>query len=327
MPVRNVATWLSETLDSISAQTLRDFELIVVDDHSHDETGKLLRAAAEKDARLRVLENAGTGLVPALNTGIAAAQSQFIARMDGDDFMPPRRLEMQVQFLEKNPAATLVTGKVEHWGDATSTAGYARYVDFINTLKSPEDYRLRQFIESPLAHPSVMLRRSALPLGPYRDGDFPEDYDLWLRLLAAGGQFHALPETVLRWRDHPQRTSRVDPRYDAEKFYRHKAGFIAGWLKTAGQSAVKIWAGGRRSRRRIDALRNAGIRITAYIDINPRRVGQVIGGVPVLSPENLRDTTPEFILIYVGSTGARAAIGDWLEKHGYREGEHFLFAA
>ncbi|MBN8220143.1 MAG: glycosyltransferase [Spirochaetes bacterium] len=327
MPVKNADPWLEETLASILRQTLHDFELIAVNDHSHDATETILAAAARRDQRVRVLQNRGRGLVTALNTGIAAAQGEFIARMDGDDFMPERRLELQAHFLEKNPTATLVAGKVEHWGNPELTAGYSRYVDFINSLHTPEDFRLRQFIESPLAHPSVTLRRSALQDAPYRDGDFPEDYDLWLRLLAAGARFHALPETVLRWRDHPQRTSRVDPRYDTEKFYRHKAGFIAAWLKKAGHSAVKIWAGGRRSRRRIDALRAEGIGITAYVDIHPRRIGQTIDGVPVIAPEGLLQTRAEFILVYVGSTGARAAIGDWLRRHDFTEGENFLFAA
>lgn len=326
MPVRNAAPWLDETLRSIFAQTLYDFQLIAINDHSNDESPQILAAWSGREPRLLILQNRGAGLVAALNTGFAEARGEFIARMDGDDTMPPNRLQVQADFLSSHPAVTLVSGQVEHWGDG-STAGYSRYVDFINSLNTPRDYRMKQFIESPLAHPSVMLRRTALPEGPYRDGDFPEDYDLWLRLLAAGAEFHSLPEVVLKWRDHPRRTSRVDPRYDSEKFYRHKAGFIASWLKQRGHNSVTAWAGGRRSRRRIDALRGAGIEIRGYIDIHPRRVGQKIDGVPVIAPESFRKSADGFIIVYVGSLGARDSIGHWLVRHDFSEGRDFLFAA
>lgn len=327
MPVRNAAPWLRQTLDSIAAQTLKDFELIAVNDRSTDATLSILQSAAADDKRIRMLENGGAGLVAALNTGMAAAAAPFIARMDGDDFMPAERLALQTQYLQRHATAAVVSGHVEHWGDAGLTAGYSRYVDFINSLKTPEDFFLKQFIESPVAHPAVMLRASALPPSPYRDGDFPEDYDLWLRLLATGKEFHSIPETVLRWRDHPQRTSRIDPRYDIEKFYRHKAAFLADWLKQKGHTSATVWSGGRRTRRRIDALRIAGIRIAGYVDVHPRRIGQNIDGVRVMSPEELRRDTSGFILVYVGSAGVRAIITEQLRSLGFEEGRHFLCAA
>lgn len=326
MPVRNAAAWLEATLHSVFEQTLRDFELIAVNDHSDDDSLQILAAWAQREPRLSILQNRGTGLVAALNTGMERANAEFVARMDADDLMPANRLELQENFLSTHPDATLVSGRVEHWGDA-STAGYSRYVDFINTLRTPDDYRLKQFIESPLAHPSVMLRRSALPEEPYRDGDFPEDYDLWLRLLAGGAEFHSLSEVVLKWRDHPRRTSRVDTRYDIEKFYRHKATFIADWLKSRGHTAITAWAGGRRSRRRIDALRGAGIEIRGYVDVHPRRVGQKIDGVAVISPEKFSKSGGGFMVVYVGSRGARESIWRWLGENSFKEGIDFLFAA
>lgn len=335
MPVRNVNAWLPETLISIQAQTFTDFELLAINDHSEDDTLPILNAAAAKDGRIKILQNQQRGLIPALNTGMASARGEFIARMDGDDFMPSTRLAAQSEYLQQNPEITLVTGHVEHWGDAELTAGYSRYVDFINSLRTPADYELRQFIESPLAHPSVMLRRAHLPEAPYRDRstlltascDFPEDYDLWLRLLADGRKFAGIPETVLKWRDYPTRTSRTDPRYDIENFYRHKAAFIAAWLSKHGLRTVRVWSGGRRSRRRIDALRDAGIEISAFIDVHPRRVGQTIAGTRVIHPDTLKTEREGFILVYVGSRGVRETVGQWLAENCFNEGEHFLFAA
>ena len=132
-----------------------------------------------------------------------------------------------------------------------------------------------------------MLRREVMVANEYRHGDFPEDYDLWLRLLGQGRRFASLPNTVLEWRDHGARASRTDSRYDIEKFYAHKAGFLAAWLRDRGHNQVSVWSGGRRSRRRIDALRDQRIEISKFIDVHPRRIGQKIQGAPVVAPDTL----------------------------------------
>lgn len=327
MPVYNAARWLAETLASISHQTLQDFELLAVDDSSADESYSLLQSAAAADNRIRVLKSKGKGIVPALNTGVAAARAPFIARMDADDLMPTHRLSIQSEYLERNPDITLVSGKVQYLGDREQHAGYARYVDWLNTFATPENFSLRRFIESPVAHPSVMARRHVMQAHPYRDGDFPEDYDLWLRFLQQGLRFATVSAEVLAWRDHGSRASRTDSRYDLEKFFIHKAIYLAMWLKERGQSCVTVWSGGRRTRRRLDALRAEGIEINQFVDVHPRRIGQLIQGVRVVSPADLYAGAKPFVVVYVSSRTAREIIVQSLSENGYAEGENFICAS
>lgn len=327
MPVFNAAEWLRETCSGILSQTMADFELVAVDDASSDKSYEILESAARDDSRIRLMRSPQKGIVAALNYGIAESRGRYVARMDADDIMPTRRLELQADFLDRHAHIALVTGKIVYLGDAALNAGYARYVDWLNTFQTSNDFADRRFIESPVAHPSVMLRREVLRADPYRHGDFPEDYDLWLRLLQAGLSFSTVAEPVLHWRDHGARASRTDARYDIEKFYIHKSGFLAEWLRQRGLNKVVVWSGGRRTRRRIDALRAHAITIDQFIDVHPRRVGQVIQGVQVVSPESFFAGPKKFVVVYVSSRGAREAIVTSLNENGYTEGSNFICAS
>ena len=194
LPVRNGAATVERAIASISAQTLRDWELLVIDDHSADATPQILARVAHEESRLRILRSAAPGLVPALNTGLAAARGDLVARMDADDVAHPERLAAQSALLEAQPELGLVACQVDFGGDATAQAGYALHVAWLNQLITSEDIALNRFVESPLAHPSVMFRRTlAGTLGGYQNGHFPEDYELWLRWLDAGVKMAKVP--------------------------------------------------------------------------------------------------------------------------------------
>src|SRR5262249_32920006 len=163
----------SRAITSVQAQTFRDWELLLVDDGSTDETAEILARHAADDPRLRVIAQPHAGVVAALNTGLAAARGEFIARMDADDVSHPERLAEQLAFLAapRNADICLVGCQVEFGGDRTASAGYALHVDWMNTLLEPEAIALNRFIESPFAHPSVMFRRELVARhGGYRAG-------------------------------------------------------------------------------------------------------------------------------------------------------------
>ena len=110
LPVRNGAAFLEQALESVLSQTLRELELIVVDDGSTDRTPEILARAAVRDRRVRLLSGGSSGVVPALNEGCAAAAAPFIARLDADDVALPERLEQQVAVLDAHPEVGLVGG-------------------------------------------------------------------------------------------------------------------------------------------------------------------------------------------------------------------------
>lgn len=338
LPVRNGAATLPRALASLTAQTLAEWEAIVVDDHSTDETPALLQAAAQRDPRVRVLSGASRGIVGALNAGLAAARARLIARLDADDEAAPSRLERQVAALVAAPADVgVVSCRVEFGGDARAAEGYARYVEWTNTLLSEEEIALNRFVESPFAHPSVLFRRELVDRwGGYRDGDFPEDYELWLRWMDAGVRVRKLRDVLLTWHDSPQRASRRDRRYAPEAFFRLKAPWIARAVQRllvadAGGAprALYVWGAGRPTRQRAKSLEAHGVTIHGYIDVDPRKATTALGGRgrPVLLPSELPAPAHAFVLGYVGSRGARELIRAALLARGYVEGRDFLMCA
>lgn len=333
MPCYNAAKTLPEALASLTNQTLTDLEIVVVDDGSRDASLEILHQWEQDDPRLRVLTQPHAGIVRALNLGLAACQAPFIARMDADDRSHPQRLEKQVRFLETHPDIAVVSCLVRGYQPGGSLrTGFAVYIEWLNSLVSDEDIRREIFVESPLVHPSILIRREWLDrVGVYQDNcGWAEDYDLWLRLYLAGAQFAKLPEVLLDWRESPQRLTRKDPRYSLENFLRAKAYYLArGPLRDRG--ALFIWGAGMTGRRLSKHLLRQGLPLTAFIDIDPKKIGRTLRGLPILAPEELpiwwaRSTSPA-LLVTVGARGARQLIRERLISLGLVEGCDWWSAA
>lgn len=330
LPVFDPGPALTTAIESIRAQSLACWELVIVDDGSGPASTAQLQALAKAEPRVRLLSRPHEGIVTALNAGLAAAQGRFIARMDADDVAHPERLAAQVAFLEAHPDIGVVGSLVAFGGDQRKAAGYALHVAWLNELLSPDQIALNRFVESPFAHPSVMFRRELVErLGGYRAGDFPEDYELWLRWLEAGVKMAKVDRVLLTWNDPPGRLSRHDPRYATEAFYRCKAPYLARWLARHVDPGrpVWVWGAGRPTRKRAEWLVAQGVRIGAYLDIDPRKIGRRLAGRPVLSPDQLPAPSEVFVLGYVASRGARQLIRAQLQRRGFVEGRDFLMAA
>lgn len=327
MPVRNGAGTLDRAMQSIRSQSSEDWELIVVDDGSSDDTPRILADLASRDHRIRPITLPPRGIARALQAGCDACRGEWIMRMDADDWMHPERIASQLAFADGNPDLAVVSCLVRYGGLAE---GYAAHVDWLNSLVSPESIALRRFVESPVAHPSVMFRRNLIERhGGYRDGDFPEDYELWLRWMDAGVRFGKVPIELLEWSDPPGRLSRTDPRYSVESFYQTKCHYLARWLGANVDARRKLWlwGAGRVTRRRFDALEIEGFRFEGFIDVDPRKKNEHRDGRSVVMADELPEREFAFIIVGVGNRGARDRIGAHLLERGWIEGRDFLFAA
>lgn len=325
LPVRNAAQTLPACLASLLTQTLGNFEIIAVDDHSADGSAELLASAAGRDGRLRVLPNAGRGLVAALETGRRACRAELIARMDADDLAHPDRLRAQVEHLTARPDLVACGTRVRIFPRYRLRTGWRRYETWLNRLVNAEAIFRQRFVESPLAHPTAMIRAEDLDaIGGYRDRGWPEDHDLWLRLLGTGLRIDKLPRTLLAWRDSDGRHSRSHPRYSPERFREMKLShLLAGPL--SGRREVFIWGAGRNGQRWAKLLGAAGLQVGGYIDIDPKKIGRRPQGAQVFGPERIERGRLPFILGAVARQGARALIRDRLVRAGRREARDFLF--
>ncbi|WP_429886409.1 glycosyltransferase family 2 protein [Geoalkalibacter halelectricus] len=323
MPVRNEARHLPAALASVLRQSFTDWELVAVDDGSQDATAQILAEAARRDARVRVVTLAPSGLVAALNAGLAACRAPLTARMDGDDICHPLRLERQLDYLRAHPHTTVLGCAVRHFPRPALPDGMRAYERWQNALVSDEQIRRDLLVESPLVHPSVVFRTDAVTgAGGYRDAGWAEDYDLWLRLAARGARFAKVPQLLFFWRDRPERLTRTAPTCSAEAFRACKVHHLRqGLLK--GAREVTLWGAGIEGKAWMRALGAAGVRVTRWIEVDPRKIGQTIHGAPVAPVDALhRGIAP--VLVTIGAKGARAQVRDYTERVGLIEGRDFV---
>ncbi len=316
LPVRDAAPTLPAALRSLRLQTLTAWECIAVDDGSRDASPEILAAFAARDPRFRVLRQEPAGLVPALQRAARAARFPLLARMDADDISHPRRLEAQRTFLEARPALAAAGCLLRHFPRRGLGRGLLRYERWLNALIEPAAIARSIFVEAPLAHPSVLMRRAAFEaVGGYRDGPWPEDYDLWLRFDAAGYGLGKVRETLFYWRQGRGRASFVDPRYAPAAFTRVKAAFLAPRLRAGGRP-IAVWGAGAVGKRLVAALAAEGVRCARFVDIHPGRIGQRIAGLPVSAPDDLAQAPELYVLAAVQRPGAREEIGRRLRAQG-----------
>ena len=331
MPCYNAAATLDEAMASLVEQTWGDMEVVAVDDGSQDGTAERLRAWSNLDARVRSIRLPHRGLVSALNAGLEVCRAALVARMDADDRSEPERLARQVAFLKQAPEIAAVGCLVQGFPPENVREGFRVYMDWLNSLVTPEDIARAIWIESPLAHPSVVMRKEVLErLGGYQERGWPEDYDLWLRMHLSGARLAKVPQVLLHWREYPERLTRTDRRYAVESFLRAKAHYLpAGPL--LGRGTVILWGAGQMGRRLSKHLVRAGAPLTAFIDIDPSKIGRQRRGLPIHAADDLpalwRAADRPVVLVAVGARGARALIREQLTTFGLREGEDWWAVA
>jgi GT2 family glycosyltransferase len=326
LPYRQCSATIEEAARSILCQRGVDLELCAIDDGSTDDGPARVARLAAADRRVVPLSTGGVGIARALQAGLAAARGSIIARMDGDDVCAPERLARQLALLEGEPRLGAVGTRVEPFPAEAVGEGLRLYVAWQNELVTPADHARALFIEAPLCHPSVVLRRTALEqVGGWRDTGGPEDYDLWLRLDAAGWGLAKVPEVLFRWRHLPGRSTFADPRYDKARFLAIKAPHLARRVRAWGRP-LSIWGAGRTGKRLARALEPCGLRPRRFIDIAPRKLGGFARGVTV-EPATVLDPAADAVVVAVSARGARALIRAHLDAAGFVEGESYLCAA
>jgi hypothetical protein len=294
---------------------------VAVDDGSRDGTAAILEALAARDRRVLVVPGPGPGqgIVAALQRGLACCDAPVVARMDADDVAWPQRIALQREALAADPTLAAVGSRVRLFPRAAVQGGMRRYVAWLNGLSAPAELERDLLVESPLVHPAAAIRTAALrEVGGWRDGPFPEDYDLWLRLCARGGRLANLPRTLLDWRESPGRLTRTDARYALPRHVALKCAHLAAtWL--SGRREVALWGAGDTGKAFADALAALGIGVALFVDVKRGRIGGRKRGAPVVGPEDLSRARGLPLLVAVGAVGARPLIRAELARQGFAE--------
>lgn len=327
LPVRDGEAHLADAAASLEAQSDPDFEVVAVDDGSTDGTRAILEAWALRDRRVRVLSQPPSGIVAALERARAAARGRYLARMDADDACAPRRLARQRALMDRDPAVAACGAQVRYFPAEHVREGARRYEAWLNAHATPEELERELFVECPIAHPALFARADAVAgVGGYRAPGWPEDYDLVLRLWEAGGRLANVPEPLLWWREGAGRLSRTDPTYAPDAFRRCKAHFLARTLLAGGRGAV-VWGAGPVGKAFARALADVGVPLRAFVEVDPRKLGQTIHGAPVLDTGEGLEVPGALHLAAVGQPGRRAELRRILAGAGFVETRDFVAVA
>lgn len=326
LPFRNAAATLDAAIRSMAEQTHREWELLLIDNASADESSGIARRWCAQDARIRLLHEPRVGIAHALNTGLAATTTSLVARMDADDISHPERLARQVAFMHAHPDVGVLGTRTRFETSVERSSGMRWFVDWQNRILSPEEHFVKRFVDAPVAHPTVMFRRQLVDrFGGYDSGPLPEDHELWLRWMHHGARFAKLPEALLTWHDHADRLSRTHSNYSVDAFFATKAKWLAAWIKRRFPSQQPVIIAGTsglcRSRARL--LEAAGVPIHAFADVKPREVP----GYAFIPHDRLPPRGQALIVSFISQRGTGDRIAAYFTSLGLVEGEDFILAA
>lgn len=240
MPVHNEEQFLSESIDSILAQTYANFEFIIVDDGSTDTTPTILKKYARQDRRIKVITIKKSGLAQALNIALAQAKGHYIARMDADDVSLPQRFEKQVAYLQKHTNIIAVGAQAELIDEYGQSLGLKSFPS------QPKKLYEMMCVTMPIQHPLLMTYAHIMKKCSYGNHSTAEDVSMFFQLLMHG-DFSNVPQVLLQYRIRPQSNSLKDPkktflltlksRFKGVRDYGYKPS-VYGILVNLAQAAV-----------------------------------------------------------------------------------------
>jgi glycosyltransferase involved in cell wall biosynthesis len=326
LPFCNASATLDAAIRSIAEQSFREWELLLVNNASTDESASIAHDWSRQDPRIRVIEEPTIGIAHALNTGLRHTTSPLIARMDADDIAHPERLMRQVAYMEPHPEVGLLGTRTRFETTVEKSSGMAWFVNWQNAILTPHEHYVKRFVDAPLAHPTVMFRRDLVDrFGAYSTDPLPEDHELWLRWMHSGVRFAKLPEELLTWSDHAHRLSRTHPNYSVDAFFTTKAKWIVAWYtrKFTDRRPIIIAGTSGLCRDRAAKLEAQGLRIHAFTDVKKREVP----GYVFIPHDELPPSGDALVISFISQRGTGDRIAEYLSSRGLIEGEDFILAA
>lgn len=316
MPMKNASDWILQTIESIQKQTLADWELILVDDYSEDDSFGLVEKNCLSDKRINILKNPQSGIISALNQAFQKATGKYITRMDADDIMPENRLQIMSDFLQNQPAKTIVTGKVIYFSDGIVSEGYRKYESWLNERIEKKDFYEQIYRECIVASPNWMGRTEEFrKYDLFSNLNYPEDYDLCFLWMKHEFSIKAIDEITLFWREHPLRTSRNSSNYQQEAFFRLKLNWFTHFHPYS--FSIGIIGMGIKGKICAEHFNQKNYPFSLY-DLNFEKFNSPLFGKQVLPPENINND----LILIARYPDNLDEIQRFIESKGYMIGEN-----
>jgi len=311
IPFRNTEGFLSECLDSIVEQTYLNWEVIAINDHSTDNSQKVVEGFSKKDKRIKSYQNSGKGIIEALRLAYAKSKGKLITRMDSDDIMTPNKLMVSAQALFKFGKGHLAVGQVKYFSDRGIGDGYARYEKWLNELTKKGRNYSGIYKECVIPSPCWMTFREDFDLcGAFEPDRYPEDYDLAFRFREQGLKCIPCEQVLHYWRDYDNRTSRTSEHYAQNYFFDLKLFYFLK-LDFDQMRPLVIWGAGTKGKTTAKTLLEEQIEFTWICD-NPNKIGKSIYGVEMKPFEFLSQMENPQSIITVANEEAQNVIHAYL---------------
>ena len=324
IPFNDTAYFLPECLDSIVNQTYIDWEVLAVNDHSTDTSLELLSSYSQRDKRIKVFQNNGNGIIPALQTAFAQSSGGFVTRMDSDDIMEPNRLEVMVNSLIKYGKGHVTVGKVKYFSNRGISNGYQRYEEWLNQLTSTGNNFEEIYKECVIPSPCWMVYRSDFEQSEgFEPKRYPEDYDLTFRFYEHGFKIIPCDQVLHLWRDYDTRTSRTHEHYAQNYFLDIKLHYFLK-LDYDKNRPLVVWGAGFKGKKIAKGLKKQGLDFIWLCD-NPKKIGKKIYGKELVHFEALQSLKNPQSIITVANENAQHEIRSYFSELGQLPMQDYFF--
>lgn len=275
IPAKNESAFISDCLNSICNQSYQDWEAIIVDDHSTDETSAIVSSFEKADDRFCQLKNKGAGIIDALRTAYDASNGAIITRMDADDIMRPDKLTILSSKLEEHGPNHVSVGGVNYFSSDRVRSGFKNYEEWLNQRTRTGTNFQDIFRECPIPSPNWMMYRKDLDrIGAFDSDKYPEDYDLAFRMCLKGFKVIPCERITHDWRDYPTRTSRTSDHYKDHTFTAIKWYYFNAFYRDYTKQLV-IFGTGYRGKKLAAHLIDQKVGFQ-WVSHNPEKIGKHI---------------------------------------------------
>lgn len=310
MPVKNTSLFLEECLNSILNQTYTHWELLAVNDHSTDNSFDILHNYSKKDRRIKVFDNDGNGIIDALSLAYKKSSGELITRMDSDDIMQPKKLELMHADLKQNGKGNIALGLVKYFSEEQLGEGFSKYESWLNTLTKKGNNFFEIYKECVVPSPCWMVWREDFDkCGGFNSDVYPEDYDLVFRFYRCGLKCLSSKNLLHLWRDYPTRTSRTDEHYADSSFIEIKTNYFLKLHYDSSRNLV-VWGAGKKGKFVAELLLKNDIPFQWICD-NPKKIGKDIYNQKMLPFTALDEIENAQSIVTVASPSAKKEIENY----------------
>lgn len=324
MPVKNGSLYLFECIQSIVNQTYQNWELIAINDHSSDNSCAIIQDFSHCDVRIKLIENFGQGIPQAIQSGLKISRGSLVTRMDCDDVMDEKKLELMSEKLLEAKKKSVVVSLVKYFSDDELGDGYRRYEQWINDLSISEESFREIYRECVIPSPSWMLRKEDIDDDTLLSGNtLPEDYNFCFKLYEHNFNILCVQEQLHFWRDHNERLSRNNPNYDIRKFGPFKLSWFLK-LEVEDNNELVLWGAGKKGKEMAKYLLEQGESFT-WISGNKRKIGVHIYDKKIDAAEIIEHIKQPKIVIAVSSPEDKKRIESQLKSMNLRHQKDYFF--